>query len=351
MGGAIATTRAWIAAGALAASLSTALAFSAPTAARAQDALEATVGYYPGALISLPALIAKDRKFFEKDGLKVELVPITTGPAMTSAVASGSVTFVNNSWDNLIVAVDHGLPIRGVAGSTAKVPFAFIARKGLDLPHLEEGYPAVMKDLVGKKWGVLALGVSVQYMEQKLLTDAGYKDRDVTFLAVGLPNTARPALQRGTVDTYLSIEPLPSIVEAKGEGKVVVNLAANEGPKMFHDLGYNGWWASTTTIEKKPELVSRFVKAMEDSYCWYSDPANFDQVVAIAQQYAQVPELSADQYGAMVKRLLPTYGPTIDNRTIDTWAKLVVEQKQVTKAKSRADVIAAAAPESFSCAK
>jgi len=53
----------------------------------------------------------------------------------------------------------------------------------------------------------------------------------------------------------------------------------------------------------------------------------------------------------MVKRLLPTYGPAIDNRTIDTWSKLVVEQKQVTKPKSRADVIAAAAPESFSCAK
>jgi NitT/TauT family transport system substrate-binding protein len=247
--------------------------------------------------------------------------------------------------------VDKGLPIRGVAGSTAKVPFALIARKGLDLPHLEEGYPAVMKDLVGKKWGVLALGVSVQYIEQKILTDAGYKDSDVTFLAVGLPNTARPALKRGTVDTYLSIEPLPSIFEAKGEGKVVVNLAANEGPEMFHDLGYNGWWASTTTIKEKPEVVSRFVKAMEDSYCWYSDPANFDQVVAIMQKYAPVPELSADQYKAMVKRLMPTYGPAIDSRTIDTWAKLDVEQGQVAKPKTRAEVIDAVAPETYSCPK
>jgi NitT/TauT family transport system substrate-binding protein len=257
-----------VVASALIACVSGVFAIADPLAARAQDALEATVGYYPGALISLPALVAKDQKFFEKDGLKVELVPITTGPAMTAAVASGSVTFANNSWDNLVVAVDHGLPVRGVAGSTAKVPFALIARKGLDLPHLKDGYPAVIKDLVGKNWGVLALGVSVQYIEQKILTDAGYKKDDVTYLAVGLPNTARPALQRGTVDTYLSIEPLPSIFEAKGEGSVVVNL----GPEMFHDLGYNGWWASTATIKDKPQIVSRFVKAMEDSYCWYSDP-------------------------------------------------------------------------------
>ena len=172
-------------------------------------------------------------------------MPVSTGPAMTSAVASGSVTFVNNSWDNLIVAVDKGLPVRGVAGSTVKVPFACIARKGLPLPHLGEGYPAVIKDLVGKNWGVLALGVSVHFMSQTILTDAGYKPSDVTFLAVGLPNTARPALQRGTVDTYLSIEPLPSIVAEASEAKVVVDLAENQGPKVFHDLGYNGWWAST----------------------------------------------------------------------------------------------------------
>ncbi|MGN6467762.1 MAG: ABC transporter substrate-binding protein [Rhizobiaceae bacterium] len=340
-----------LAAPALIACLSATVSLCTGAAARADEALEATVGYYPGALISLPALVAKDQNFFEKDGLKVELVPITTGPAMTSAVASGSITFVNNSWDNLIVAVDKGLPVRGVAGSTAKVPFALLARNGLDMPHLKDGYPAVLKDLVGKKWGVLALGVSLQYMDQKLLTDAGYKTSDVTFLAVGLPNTARPALKRGTVDTYLSIEPLPSIFEAKGEGKVVVNLALNEGPKMFHDLGYNGWWASTSTIDKKPQLVSRFVKAMEDSYCWYSDPANFDQLVAVMQKYAPVPELSADQYKAMVKRLIPTFSPAIDSRTIDTWAKLDVEQGQVAKPKSRAEVIAAVAPETYSCPK
>jgi NitT/TauT family transport system substrate-binding protein len=345
------TIKGKVAAAALAAGLSAAFALSSATTARADEALDASVGYYPGALISLPALVAKDKKFFEKNGLKVSLVPISNGPAMTSAVASGSVTFVNNSWDNLVVAVDKGLPVRGIAGSTAKVPFAFIARKGLDLPHLKDGYPAVMKDLVGKKWGVYALGVSVQYMEQKLLTDAGYKKDDATFLAVGGPATARPALQRGTIDTYLAIEPLPSIFEAKGEGRVLFNLGANQGPEMFHDLGYNGWWASTSTIEKKPEVVQRFVKAMEDSYCWYSDPANFDQVVAVMQQYTPVPELSDAQYRVMAKGLMPTFGPAIDSRTIDTWAKLDVEQGQVAKPKTRAEIIDPVAPETFSCAK
>jgi len=320
-----------------------------PMAARAQDKLAATVGYYPGALISMPALVASEQKFFEKNGLGIELVPVASGPAMTSAVASGSVTFVNNSWDNLILSVDKGLPVRAVAGSTVKVPFALIARKGLALPHASEGYPAVIKDLAGKNWGVLALGVSVHFMSQMILTDAGFKASDATFLAVGLPNTARPALQRGTVDTYLSVEPLPSIVAANNEGTVVVDLSRNQGPKVFHDLGYNGWWASTSTINDKPELVSRFAKALEESYCWYSKPDNLDQVVAIMQKYAKVPDLSNDAYKAMVRGLLPTFGPDITSRTIDTWSRLLVDNKQLAAAKKRSDVVAATARESFTC--
>lgn len=338
-----------IVAGAFSLALSCVGAVATAESADAQQTLSASVGYYPGALISLPALVANDQKFFAKEGLTVDLVPISTGPAMTSAVASGSVTFVNNSYDNLLVAVEHGLPVRGVAGSTVKVPFAFIARNGLALPHLAEGYPAVIKDLVGKNWGVLALGVSIQYIEQALLTGAGYKPDAVTFLAVGLPNTARPALQRGTVDTYLSVEPLPSIVAAKHEGTVVVNLAENQGPAIFHDLGYNGWWASTATIKDKPEVVTRFVHAMRDAYCWYSKPDNLDGVVAVMQHYAKVADLTDAEYRAMVQRIVPEFGVAITARTIDTWSKLMVEQKQLHTPETRSDVIAQIGQEDFAC--
>jgi NitT/TauT family transport system substrate-binding protein len=319
-----------------------------PATAEAQE--KATVGYYPGALISMPALVASEQKFFEKNGLNVELVPVASGPAMTSAVASGSVTFVNNSWDNLILAVDKGLPVRAVTGSTVKVPFALIVRKGVPLPDLAKGYPAVIKDLLGKNWGVLAMGVSVHFMAQTILTDAGYKASDVTFLAVGLPNTARPALQRGAVDTYLGGEPLVTIAATSGEGTIVVDLAKNQGPKVFHDLGYNGWWASTSTLKDKPEVVARFTKSLEDSYCWFSKPENLDQVVALMQKYVKVPDLSEEAFKTMVKGLLPTFGPEITSRTIDTWAKLLVDNKQLAAAKTWKDVVADTAKESFRCA-
>jgi NitT/TauT family transport system substrate-binding protein len=326
-----------------------ALAASAMSATCSSAQTKITIGYYPGALISMPVLVANEQRIFERNGLAAELVPITSGPAMTSAVASGSVTFVNNSWDNLILAVDKGLPVRAVTGSTVKVPFALIARKDIALPKMSQGYPGAIADLVGKNWGVLALGVSVHFMSQLILTDAGHKASDATFLAVGLPSTARPALQRGTVDTYLSIEPLPSIMKATNEGTVVVDLAKNQGPKNFHDLGYNGWWASTSTIADTPDVVTKFAKSLEDSYCWFSKPDNLDQVVALLQKYVKVPDLSEAAYKEMVKGLLSTFGPEITSRTIEVWSKLLVDNKQLAAAKTRSEVAVATVRESFAC--
>jgi len=96
-------------------------------------------------------------------------------------------------------------------------------------------------------------------------------------------------------------------------------------------------------------VVSRFVKAMDDAYCWYSKPANLDHLVTIMQHYAKVPELSDAQYKAMVTRILPSFGPAITSHTIDTWSKLLVEQKQLKAPMTRAEVIATPEQDSVAC--
>ena len=95
--------------------------------------------------------------------------------------------------------------------------------------------------------------------------------------------------------------------------------------------------------------MARFAKALEESYCWFSKPDNLDQVVALMQKYVKVPDLPDDAFKAMVKGLLPTFGPEITPRTIDTWSKLLFDNKQLGAAKMRRDVVADTARESFRC--
>lgn len=311
--------------------------------------ISAKVAYYPGALVSMPALVAQEKGFFEKNGLHVTLTKIPNGPAMTAALSSGSVDFVNNSYDNLAVAVSKNLPVQAVAGNTVRVPFKLLVRSDVDTPHLSAGYPGVVDDLVGLKWGVIALGVSLQYLDELLLTKSGHSADDVTFLAVGLGDPARAALKNKTVDTYIATEPLPSIAAATGEAKVAVDLVAGQGPSEIANLDYNGWWASSKGGKEHTTMVERFVKANEDAYCWYSDPANLDELVSILKKSVPVPALDDEQYRAMVRNSLPSFGVTIKDQSLQTWQQLLVDNGQLKEVRDRSDLAADVAPKEFTC--
>lgn len=307
------------------------------------------MGFYPGALLSFPAFVAKDQGFFKANGIDATLVPIPNGAAMTAAVASGSIQFANNSYDNLSMAVARGLPLKAVVGATVKLPLALIVREGKPLPNQKGGYPKVMQDLAGAKMGVIGLGISTHFLTEQLVTGAGMPKDAATYIAVGLPASARPTMKNKSVDTYTSLWPLPSIAEATGEGTIVVNFIKGEGPAGLKDLAYNGWWSTDKTISENGELVRRFIRANEQAFCWYRDPRNFDAVVAILQKHVPVADLNDEQYRRMVRETLPAYGVSIDDASIRTWQTILVDQKQLPKALTRAELVAPAAPTDAKC--
>ncbi|MBP6018653.1 MAG: ABC transporter substrate-binding protein [Burkholderiaceae bacterium] len=326
-----------------------AMLLSVPAPSLAQDTIKATVGYYPGAMLSFPAFIAKDKGFFEKNGLDVTLIPVPNGAAMTAALASGSIDFANNSYDNLTTAVSKGLPIRTIAGAAIRAPLSLIVRKGIDLPNKEAGYPAAMADLKGAKLGVIALGVSVHYMTEMLAVGAGLKPEDNTITAVGLPNSARPALKNKSIDAYLSLWPLPAIVEATGEGTILLDLIQDQGPKDLQGLAYQAWWATEKSIKTKPNMITRFVTTAHEAYCWYQKPENLDEVVAILKKNVPVPELNDEQYARMVKTMLPAYNVNIPAGSIETWQKILMDKKVISSPLSVEQLVLPSAMRKFDC--
>lgn len=331
-----------------AASLAAAAVLLCGNASQAQG-MEASVGFYPGVFLSFPAFVAQDQGFFQANGLSVKLVPIPNGAAMTAAVASGSIHFANNSYDNLSMAVSKGLPLKAVVGATVKLPFALVVREGKTLPNRKNGYPKVMHDLSDAKMGVVGLGISTHFLTEKLVVGAGLPSKSVQYIAVGLPDSARPALKNKSIDAYMSQWPLPAILEATGEGAIAVNMVKEEGPAPLRDLEYNGWWATDKTIKGDAELVRRFVRANEQAFCWYRDPKNFDAVLAILKKHVPVADLNDQQYRQMVRDTLPSYGVTIRDVSLATWQSILLEQKQIPAALTRAQLVAPTAPTEAKC--
>jgi NitT/TauT family transport system substrate-binding protein len=326
---------------------------STSTSLHAQDQpgkeQSATVGVFAGSLLSFPAFIAHERGFYKANGIDASLVPITTGPAMIAAVVSGGVVFANNSYDNLAIAVSKGLPLKAIVGNAVQLPFALIVRQGKPLPNKEKGYPKVMEDLVGSRMGVTTLGVSNHFLTEMLMADSGVSTKNTVYLGVGLPDSARPALKNKSVDTYTSLWPLPSIAEATGEATTVVNLSKGEGPASLKDLEYQGWWVTNKTLSERSDLVKRFVRATEQTYCWYKDPQNLDAVVAILRKHVPVAELNDEQYRRMIREQIGAYGVTIKESSIRRWQTILVAQKLIPRAFTYSELVAPVAPTESKC--
>ncbi|WP_326640748.1 ABC transporter substrate-binding protein [Streptosporangium sp. NBC_01755] len=245
------------------------------------------IGVYPGALMSLPAYVGADAGLFKKHGLDVDLVDISDGRNMTSAVVSGSIDIELNSIDNNALVIEQGQPIVAVAGNTVRPVFTLLAGSKLATPNAEAGFPGSVQDLKGKKIGVMATGGSVEQMLRYVLKAAKVDpDKDVTLVSAGLPATGVPALKANQIDAYMSIEPAASLTSLDQSGKVVLDLRKTPLPGELTELDwpYNQWASITKTVDAKRDTIGAFQAAMKDVFAFMADPTNRPKVKEIAMK-------------------------------------------------------------------
>jgi len=263
-------TIAWGAGAALVVSVG--LALGAP-AARAEAACakmdEIRVMIFLSLFSDMVTYVASAAGFFKKRCLNARLVPLNTGPAGLAQLQSGSLHFSDSSFDNVLRSRSKGLPVKAVVGESAGVPDSLVVRKGVALPNGPRGYPAVMKDLVGKKVGVFGLGTGSEYLVRSLLRGAGLDPGGVTYVAVGSTPTRLAALENGAVDAVIMADPGQDLAVGSGYGTIVVDLRkAGVGPKEIQ--GRVGTFqvkvAREAFLRESPDIANRDVKANEDRH-------------------------------------------------------------------------------------
>ena len=139
---------------------------------RAADVPSVAIQVYPGFLGSFLPVVAQEQGFYKANGIDVKLVGLGDGPRGLAALEGSSIQLPQNNTDFMFLARNRGLDLVMVLG-TWGVQFTIMARNDLPLPDINSGYPAVMKDLVGKKIGVSARGSGTEYAMRTLLSAAG----------------------------------------------------------------------------------------------------------------------------------------------------------------------------------
>src|SRR5262245_27165039 len=171
-------------------------ASGAPAAAGAQPTAapaaltKLRLTYPSGGVPSLTIFAARDAGFFERNGLEVETLLLTSDRAM-AAVASGEIQYVGGVGPASVAATALGLPLRAVWINASSPAYTVFARPEIRTPE----------QLRGKRMGVPALGGTAAVVTGLALKHFGVETgRDVVLAQLEGEALIWESLRAGMID-------------------------------------------------------------------------------------------------------------------------------------------------------
>jgi NitT/TauT family transport system substrate-binding protein len=248
------------------------------------------------------AFYAKDMGFFAKQGLDVTIDPVSNGPAIAAAVASGAVDIGFSNTLSIETAYKKGLPFVFIAAaalySSAAPTSVLMVPKDSPLK--------TAKDLNGKTLGVNGLKNIAEYAPSLWIDKNGGDASTVKFVEVS-PQEGPAALEAHRLDAAFVAE--PQITQAKATSRVF--------SKPYDVLGEGwmiaGYFTTRQWAEAHPDLLRKFQAAMRETAIWAN--ANPDKSADILAKYTKLdPALVRASYRAKFGESLSAAAiqPTID---------------------------------------
>jgi NitT/TauT family transport system substrate-binding protein len=162
---------------------------AAPAGGAAQERIRIGVPLFP--TVSYPVFIAHEKGFFEKNGLKAEIIRINSEPTTYQALISGDIDATSGAPTGLVQSNLQGVPVVSLGSWDNLVSYTVATREKID----------DLSQLRGKKVGVNRLGGKSSLIFRVMLEDAGLNPmKDVTLLQLGGSQERLAALMRGGID-------------------------------------------------------------------------------------------------------------------------------------------------------
>lgn len=201
--------------------------------------------------LAAPYIIAKEKGFFEKNGLDVKVTYFLTGLETLQALTANQVDFASTGATPYVHLSFQRDDVKIIGQVTLADDFQIIARKdaGITTPQ----------DIKGKKIGSVK-GTVTMIAIRDTLRKAGLADTDYQFVEFNQPLPLPNLLLTNEVQAYSAWEPhISNGIKALGADKVVI-FGANEG---LHTLPYFTMMrAGDLEKEEKLELANKFNKAV-----------------------------------------------------------------------------------------
>lgn len=287
---------------------------------------------YPG-IVGTLARVAIEKGYCAKNGIQCAVTTIPAAPLGVQTLMAGGIEVALAPSEVAIQSVAKGSDLKMVAGMFDANPFMLIVGPTL-LASAGKGYPAIMQDLKGKKIGVTSRGAGPEFQIKSMLLQAGMKEDDVTFVAVGAPNTGYPALINKQVDAVMSFVPFDGFCDVLKTCRIAVLPAKGEGPKVLTDLnGAGGVYVMRRDYTvKNPAAVEGFVKALQEAERFTADAANAAEVLQITLKYYRIDMPKGDEIlKSSLERFRPNMIVAVKKQAVQAAADYLLQTGQLDK--------------------
>jgi ABC-type nitrate/sulfonate/bicarbonate transport system substrate-binding protein len=211
-----------------------------------------TLSYSSSGITSIEFFIAREKKFFQEEGLEPLLVQMSAN----AAIAAGITGDLNglSSIGSAIRAIQRGAPLRAVSVSLRRPLFWLISR-----PEYKS-----VKELKGRVLGIVTVGGSQHTAARKLIALGGLDpDKEITAIQGGEESRLLQALASNAIQVSAISPPWVLI----GRDKFKMNVLDSAIDK-FASI-QNGLAVNVKTLQEKPDLVKKLLRAKAKASRYY----------------------------------------------------------------------------------
>jgi len=260
----------------------------------------------------LPAWVAKEKGFFENNGLDVTL-SVTQNLSVLPGTLGRQFDFAPSTPPDLIKAVLAGIDVVAVAGQG-------IETKDNPSTHLivrKDSAITSMQDLKGKVIATPALGAIIHVSVLHGLKKNGIDPASIRAVEVPFPNMP-DQLKAGNVDAVEALEPFAGQLLAAGNGSLGDPLLS-----VSDEVLYTFWISDRKWAANNHAVIDAWVASLDQAKGFID--ANPREARAILAKYTKLPE-------AVVQKIpFVTYRFSLDPRDFAVWVNVLKDIGQITR--------------------
>lgn len=229
----------------------------------------------------LPLTIAEQLGYFKAEGLEVEISDFAGGARALQAVVGGSADVVSGAYEHTINLQNKGQFFQAFV-LQGRAPQIALGVSTKTMPHYKS-----VADLKGKKIGVTAPGSSTNMMANLVLSRAGLKASDVSFIGVGTAAGALAALRSGQIDAMSNIDPVMTMLEQKGDVRIVFDTRTLKGTREVFGgpMPAACLYAPLDFVQKNPNTAQALTNAIVHGLKWLQTAGPGDIIKTVPEAY------------------------------------------------------------------